>query len=444
MHLMLFMNKIDNFKNRSNAINYLKNTAWVIGERVLRMAVSLFVGIWMVRYLGPEQLGIFSYAQSIAALFVVFSTLGLDSIVIRELIGHKDRRDELLGTSFFLKLIGAFSVLFGLFLFNKSGINSSQTNTLAFIVASATIFQSFNIIDYYFQSQVLSKFVVFSNTIGLLLSSVIKIFLIINNASLIFFAYVVLFDSFILAMGLIYFYSKNGLSIRRWFFNKKTAFALLKDSWPLMLGGFVIIIYMKIDLIMINNLLGPEAVGQYSAAVKLSEVWYIIPMIICSSLFPAILNAKEKSTDLYNSRLQSLYNLMAWMAISIAVPMTFLSSWLVSTLYGTEYNQTATVLMIHIWASIFVFIGVASSKWLIAENLQKYSFYRTIAGALINIALNYVLIPMHGINGAAIATLASQMVASYLFNITTYQLRVAFVMQSKALFLPIIKIKAIF
>lgn len=401
------------------------------------MAVSLFVGIWVARYLGPERFGLFSYAQSFVGLFAVIATLGLDTIVVRELVKDESKTDKILGTALWLKLMGACTVLGILAIAINFTSNDGYTNTLIFIIASATIFQSFNVVDFYFQSKVMSKYVVYANIISLLISSIIKVILILNEASLISFAWVVLFDSFVLASGLIYFFLKNStFKIKNLTFNKSTAVDLLHDSWPLILTGIVISIYMRIDQVMIKQMLDSEAVGQYAAAVSLSEAWYIIPIVITSSLFPAIINARKQSEDLYYARLQKLYDLMLWMAIAIALPMTFLSDWLVELLYGKQYNEAGSVLLIHIWAAVFVFLGVAFNKYLICENFVKKSFYRTLSGAVINIMLNYLLIPKYGIQGAAIATLLSQFMANYAYDIFDKQLHHQFAMKTKA-FIPI-------
>ncbi|MBA6357989.1 MULTISPECIES: flippase [unclassified Colwellia] len=428
--------KLTNLKNNQGVMKYLKNTSWLLGEKILRMTLGLFVGIWIARYLGPEQFGLFSYAQSFVALFATFATLGLDGIVIRALVKDESHRDKLLGTTFILKLVGAILVLSLLAVAVFFQSNDHQTNLLIFIIASATIFQSFNTIDFYFQSRVLSKYVVYSNVSSLLLSSIIKVILILNEAPLIAFAYVILFDSLVLACGFIYFYFKNELQVFFWSFDKKMAKSLLKDSWPLILSGLVITMYMKIDQVMIKEMLDAGSVGQYAAAVRLSEVWYFIPVVIASSLFPAILNAKETSKTLYLSRCQKLYDLMAWLSIIIALPITFISDDVINLLYGSQYNSAIGVLKIHIWSAVFVFLGVASSKWFVAENLQKYYFYRTLAGAIINIFLNFILIPKYGIYGAAIATLIAQIIASYLYNAMNSKLRAVFWMQTKALLLP--------
>jgi O-antigen/teichoic acid export membrane protein len=186
---------------------------------------------------------------------------------------------------------------------------------------------------------------------------------------------------------------------------------------------------------MIKEMLNVEAVGQYAAAVRLSEAWYFIPMVISASLFPAIVNSKKISKELYYERLQKLYNLMVWMAIVIAIPMTFLSDWIVELLYGGQYNEAGSVLTIHIWSGVFVFLGVASGKWFVTENLQMLSFWRAFNGMVVNVALNFILIPKYGIQGAAIATLLSQCMAAYIFDFFNNKTKKMFFMKSQAILL---------
>ncbi|WP_223154512.1 flippase, partial [Campylobacter concisus] len=387
------IDKIISLKNHQGFMKYFKNTSWLFFEKILRMLVGLFVGIWVTRYLGPERFGLFSYAQSFVGLFAAIATLGLDGIVVREIVKDESKATELIGTAFYLKLMGAVVTLLVLVIATQFTSNNRYTNLLVFIIASATIFQSFNVVDMYFQSKVLSKYAVFSNIISLFISSIVKITLILINAPLVAFAWAILFDSVVLAMGFIYFFLKySTCEIKKIKFNKTIAISLLKDSWPLILSGVVISIYMKIDQVMIQEILGNEAVGQYAAATRLSEIWYFIPTILVSSLFPAVVNARKQSEELYYSRLQKLFDLVVWIAIAIALPMTFLSDIIVNMLYGEQYNQAASVLTIHIWASIFVFLGVASGQWFIAENLQLLAFWRTFCGMVTNIFLNLLLI----------------------------------------------------
>ena len=199
------LTKLKSLKNHQGFMKYFKNTSWLFGEKILRMVVGLFVGIWVARYLGPEQFGLFSYAQSFVGLFTAIAALGLDGIVVRELVKDESRRDELIGTAFWLKLIGAIAVLLILAIAVNFTSNDHATNIIVFIVASATVFQAFNVVDFYFQAKVMSKYIVYANVISLFLSSIVKVVLILNEAPLVAFAWVVLFDSFVLACGFIYY-----------------------------------------------------------------------------------------------------------------------------------------------------------------------------------------------------------------------------------------------
>jgi O-antigen/teichoic acid export membrane protein len=369
--------------------------------------------------LGPANFGLLSYAGSFVGLFAGIATLGLDGIVVRELVKDEKKRDELLGTTFVLKIIGTILVIGMLAIATRFTNNDNFTNLLIFIIVigtifqSGVIFQSFNVINLYFQSIVLSKYSVFAKTASGILVALIKLVLIYCKKELIFFAIVAFIGNIILATGFVIMYAKQKLSLFNWKIKLNLAKNLLKDSWPLMLSGIAISIYMQIDQVMIKNMLDAKAVGNYAVAVRLSEVWYFIPMAITSSVFPAIINAKKRSEKLYYERLQKLYDLMVWLALGIALPIMLLSNNIVNILFGIQYQQAAGVLQIYIWATVFVFLGVASSQYLLAENYTKISFFRTLIGAIINIILNISFIPKYGINGAAIATVLSQFVAVF-------------------------------
>jgi len=319
------IDKIILLKNHQGFMKYFKNTSWIFFEKILRMFVGLFVGIWVARYLGPERFGLFSYAQSFVGLFTTIATLGLDSIVVREIVKDESKATELIGTAFYLKLMGAILTLLVLAIATYFTSNDRYTNLLVFIIASATIFQAFNVVDMYFQSKVLSKYIVFSNIISLFASSIVKIILILIDAPLVAFAWAILFDSIVLALGFIYFFLKySTLMVRKIYFSKLIAADLLKNSYPIILSSAVIAIYLKIDQVMIKSMLGEIAVGQYTAATKLSESFYFIPLVISYSFFPAIVNSKN-CNEIYYARLQMLYNLVVWIAIAIALPVTILS-----------------------------------------------------------------------------------------------------------------------
>jgi O-antigen/teichoic acid export membrane protein len=426
--------KITSLKDHSGFRKYFANTSWLMGERILRMGVSLFVGIYVARYLGPERYGLLSYANSFVGIFLALATLGLDDVVVRELVKTPEQREKILGTSFLLKLVGTLLMWVAIFAAVPFTENDLQTNILIIIIAFGAVFQAFNVIDLNFQAKVKSKHVVHAQFVQLIISSIVKIILVVNDAPLIWFASVYSLDVIVLAMGLVFAYLYNGENIFSWKWSFETSKYLLHDSWPLILAGVVVSVYMKIDQVMIKEMLGAKEVGLYAAAVKLSEAWYFLPMAIASSLFPAIINAKVYQKEVYYQRLQKLYDLMVWIAIAIALPISILSSWIIELLYGNEYLESSSVLNIHIWSGIFIFLGVASSKYLIAENYIKKTFYRTFVGALLNIIMNYYLIGTMGIKGAAISTFVSHFFAAYFYDLLDKDLRKMFILKTKSLF----------
>lgn len=428
-------------KNHAGFVRYFKNTSWLFAEQMLRMLSGVLVGIWVARYLGPEQFGIFSYALAFVAIFSTIAKLGLDSIVVRNLVNEPSKRDVYLGTAFWLKIFGAIvsiALISAAILFTN---NEDATNLYIFIIASGILFQSFEVVDFYFQSKVLSKFVAICKVTQLLLSSLLKVYLILTEADLIYFVLVSFIDQLLLAVTLYFSYKYQNDSGFYRHFSWSTAKKLIKTSWPLIFSGLVIVIYMRIDQIMIQNILGYKEVGIYTAAVKLSEAFYFIPVIVASSLFPAIINAKGISDSLYNFRLQRLFTLMVWFAILIALPVSLNSQYLMTLLYGNEYREAASVLVISIWASVFVFLGVSSGNWFVIENLERYALYRTFCGMVVNVLLNLILIPKYGIVGAALATLIAQIVAALLFDLFNKNTRKLFYLKLSAFNIMLLKKK---
>ena len=393
---------------------YFANTSWLLGERVLRMVVSLFVGIYVARYLGPERFGLLSYALSFVLLFSSLASFGLDDILVRELVKSPEQRNNLLGTVFWLKVCGTVVMGTAIALVLKYKVEDQQTYWMIALITFGFLFQATNVVDFYFQSQVQSKFAVRAQAIQLILTSIFKIYLVWSQAELIWFAFALMLDQVVVAVLFLLVYHWK----IEWFpffsFSWKQANKLMKDAWPLIFAGMVVSVYMKIDQIMLREMLNTKAVGVYAVAVKICEAWYFVPTAVIASLFPAIITARKNSETLYEERVQKLYDLLVWVPVAVALPTTLFADWVILILYGADFQEAADVLKMYIWAGVFVSLGVASSKWLIAENLERYSFYSTLLGAILNIVCNFYLIPIYGIRGAALATLISYGTAAYL------------------------------
>lgn len=426
--------KLSIFKSSDRMRGIIANTGWLFADRILRMGVGLFIGVWIARYLGVKQFGIFNYATAFVALFSTLSTLGLDAIVIRSIVREPENREQILGTAFCLKFLGGIGSLclaVGTITFLRH--NDQITIALVSILASVGIFQSFNTIDLWFQSQVRSKYTVLATNTAFIIVALVKVVLITNQAQLIAFAWAGLTEIALGMIGLIISYRLRGYSMGSWRWSFPLAKTLIRESYPLIFAGMSVMLYMKIDQIMLGEMIGNKAVGIYSAAARISEIWYIIPATIASSVAPSIYAAKETSEALYYERIEKLARLLVLISIVIALPMSLLSPIIITTLFGNEYAAAAPILAIHIWASIFVFLGVSASSWYISEGLTNLALRRTLIALVINVVLNLVLIPTYGGVGAAIATVISYGFGSVFANATHAKTQRIFWIQIKSL-----------
>lgn len=391
----------------------IKNITWLVADNIVRLFVGTIVGIWMARYLGPDQFGTYNYALAFVALFGSLVALGLDNIVIREIVKNGDEKDAILGSAFFLKLIsGMATFLVIVLLINNIESADFLTKIIVIIIAAGFIFNSFDVIAFWFQSEIRSKYVVYAKNSAYLFTNALKILLLLGHASLVSFAWVGLLEIAMGSFGLIIVYKFSREEIFKWKVNFIIIKKLLANSWPLIFSGLTVTIYMKIDQVMIGNMMVSREVGIYSVAVRLSEIWYFIPMAIAGSVFPAIVALRKINAKLYLERLQIFYDLMAWLAVLIAIPVAFFSKDIIYLAFGSQYIEAAPVLSVYVWAGIAVFLGIASEQFLLAENLVKISFIRTALGGLSNVLLNLYLIPRYGIIGSAWATLISYSVST--------------------------------
>lgn len=418
---------LESAKSHQGFKRYLANSSWMFAEQILRLVAGLLVGIWVARYLGPSQFGLFSYAIAFAAIFGSLAKLGLDRIVVRELVRDPNKKEIYLGTAFWLKICGALVMFPVIALATQFTSNDATTNLYIFIIACGAIFQSFEVVDFYFQSKVLSKFVSICKFIQLLVSSLIKLYLVFVQAELFWFVLVSMVDQAVLALSLFIAYKFQRVEGFYRHFDLAIAKRFLLDSGPLILSGMVVMIYLRIDQIMIKEMLGEREVGLYSAAIRISEVWYFLPVVLMNSLFPSIVNAKRINEEWYRSRFKKLYTFLILMSVLIALPMTFVSDWVIFTLYGDAYKEAGNILMIHIWAGVFVSMAVVSGGWYTSENFQRYALYRAVFGACINVLLNLILIQAYGLIGAAIATVIAQFMMALYFDLIFKKTRMVFI-----------------
>jgi PST family polysaccharide transporter len=404
----------------------LFNIGWLSVDRIVRMGGSLAVGTLVARYLQPTAFGLFSLALAIYMLFNTASNLGLDYLVVRDLVREPDQSHEVLGTAFWLKggasiLTTAFAVLF------TYATHPGQTSLvwMVAILSIAAISQAFDVIDFFFQARTLSKWTVIPRLIPFLLVNLARVAAIYEHAGLMVFVEIAASEIILSEVALLVSYLLFPHGLPRWRAHLPRSRDLLQAGWPMMFGSLLFVAYMRTDQILLGYFLGDKYVGYYSAAVRLSEIWYAIPVLICNSVMPRLLKLFTENRDLYYRRLQHLYNGLALLSVSLALVTQVSSSFVVKLLFGQAYLPAAHVLNIHIWTSVFFFIGALSGQQLVHENLTMLELRRMLAGALVNILLNLLLIPRFGIAGSAYATLIAYAVSCYLsdlFNRRTHHM----------------------
>lgn len=389
---------------------YSKNTGWMFFGQIFSLLISFFIGAWIARYLGPENYGKISYILAFAGIFAFISDLGVSNIISREIIKNPSQKNIILGTGFRLRIIGGLIACF-LTTISSLFINTEPLIKILIMFYSIIfILQISNVIVSFFQAEAKIKYVTYAQTIATIISAILKISLIIFHGGIIWLTLIYVLDLIWQGLGYIYYYKRQNFKISEWKYDKKLAKIFWRDSWPLMLSSAAAFIYIRIDQVMIGQMLNNSTVGIYAAAVKISEIIYFIPGVICTSLFPAIVNAKKTDEKIYKKRLQHLYWLMLISAIIISLPISLLSKFIIQILFGADYSQAAPILTIYTWSSIGLFLGTAINQYLMTENMTRFIFIINLIAMIINMGLNFILIPKIGMSGAAVATLVSYLI----------------------------------
>ncbi|MCB0763408.1 MAG: flippase [Flavobacteriales bacterium] len=404
---------------------YFANTSWLLVERVVRLVVVLITGIYVTRYLGPELFGQLNYATGFVGIFLALTTMGLDEIVVRDLVKDPGRKNELLGTAAVIKLCGAsllvVLVLIGTFVRDLSGL----TATLVIVIAAAELLRPFGVIDWYFMANVRSKQTVMVQMVQVLVSAAAKIILVLLKADLVWFAWVYVLETATLSIGYALMYAKGGASLRAWRYTRDMAGHLLRQSWPLVIYGLALYVQAKVDQVMIFDVLrgrigegaANEEVGQYSNALKMIESLGFLPVIVQKSLAPAITRARMQSHELYADRLLNQYRLMFLMFLCTSVPLYFVAEPLMVFLFGEEFRPSGHLLSLFAIRLFFTNMGVGKASFITNESLFKYSLLTALVGAGLNILINYLLIPDLLSVGAIWATIISFFVSLFVLDL---------------------------
>lgn len=386
----------------------LANFNWLFADNILRLVGGLLVGVWVARYLGPEQYGVLSYAIAFVALFGVVAKLGIDQVAVRDLTKAPDKQGAILGTVFALKLAAGFIAL--IFILPAAWI--VQDGDWSFIVliaviASGLIFNALDAYDLYYQAHLLSRYVVVARNVSFLLFLGVRVALIFGGLPVVYFAAAATLEIALGSGALVWLYRCKQVAEPKWYFDRVTMFSLLKDGWPLIVSSALIVVHTRIDQVMIGQMLGNAEVGIYSVAVRLSESWLFIPSIIVQTVTPYLLKLRENNVAYYQTRLLQLYSIMFWLGALAGLMTILFGEYFVVLLFGEQYHAAYMPLVLTVWTGIFISQAVARGIWMVGENMQGYRLANNLIAVPMNIALNWTLIPKYGVIGASFASLLS-------------------------------------
>lgn len=415
--LKLLPNKLsERLSGNHSLLAAINNSGWLMFDKLVRLLLGLLVSAWVARYLGPAQYGELAYVLAYLAFFQAVAVLGMDGIVVRDIAKDKTKAGEILGTAFILRIsVGLCCWLMAIA--SMGWFNGWQDRSVyvTALAGASLIFQAADTIDLWFQSQSQSRRTVIAKLVAYLISNGLKILLILNQAPLLAFAVVMSVEFLFAAIALAYAYRKFTCQ-QPWQLLKSRAVRLLRESWPFILSGLSVLVYMRIDQIMIKEILGEAQLGIYVAAIPLATLGYILPSIIYTSLAPHISRVKLKSEYEYRSALSKIFVSFSVIGWIISIPIATLSPFLISLLYGEQYQESSVVLSIYVFTNIFVCHGVALGFWVINENKGKISLIRTFIGALFLVLINLFLIPRLGLVGAAMSALSAQALSTIFLN----------------------------
>lgn len=405
LNLMSLIKRIRKSKEATNA-------SWLITGKVFQMILSFVISIFTARYLGPSNYGIINYASAYVAFFTSLCTLGINSIIVKDFLNNPEDQGVTIGTTLVLRAIS--SLLSSLMIISiVSIVDKGEPVTIAvsFMCSLSLFFQIFDTINYWFQSRYESKVTAIVTLIAYIVTSVYKIVLLILGMNVVWFAFATSIDHICLAILLLLTYKQHNGPVFK--FSLKKGKELLTQSYHYILSGMMVAIYGQTDKLMIKQMLDSTSVGYYSLASTINSMWVFVLAAFIDSFVPTIMNYhKDGNTEQFKRKNRQLYAIVIYMSVFVSICMLSFGRFVIVLVYGKEYEPAASILNIICWYTIFSYLGVARNAWIVCENKQKYLKYMYLSAAVINIVLNYFLIPVWGANGAAIASLITQICTS--------------------------------
>lgn len=406
-----------------------------MGDYIFSLTASLIVGIAVARYLGPEMYGIIAFATAVYTLLVIIVSLGIDDIIMKDMLQHEERQGSIQGSALFVKSAAAFlvyGIIFIYFLINYSG----EKLYSVLIITGAVLFQPLSVFSCIFLINAQAKYTSIARMISYTLSSLLKIILIIFKAPVTYFAFAVFIDYAVLYLTVILMYKYKKYTVSGWHIDISYIKYILKSAVPLFAAVLFYTFYQKVTVIIISGMYSDYASGIYSAAARLTEIWYLVPAVLMTAFYPAVVKAKQISEEEYNKRIKTLFYVTTVPFILMAFFAALLSPFIIKILYGEKYIQSSIVLALTIWSVPFISFYVISSKCFILENKVKHLLLRSALSFILIIFLGCILGSFYYLKGFSIAVVVSSFISFFLIDLFFKDTRELFFIKLLSIFLP--------
>ncbi len=425
---------INRFRNNKE----IKNASWLIGAKVIQMIISLVVGVFTARYLGPSNYGSINYATSLISFFSAVCTLGINSIIVKNFVDDPAEEGETIGTTLVLKLISSALSCVSIFMISFFADAGDPITILVVVLcSSALIFQIFDTFNYWFQARYQAKRTAIATLIAYIITSLYKVVLLVLKKDILWFAFATSVDYIAYALIIFTFFKIDGgpkLS-----FSISKAKQLLGKSYHFILSGLMVSIYGSTNKFLLKHMMDESAVGYYSTATAICTMWVFLLQAVIDSIYPTVMQLHKQSKDEFERKNKQLYAIVFYVSVFVSVMFMIFGELIVKILYGDAYLNAVTPLKIVTWYTAFSYLGVARNAWVVCENCQKYLKYMYIGAAIINLALNLILIPQMGTSGAALTSLITQIFTSIILPMFFKDMR-----RNSILILEAIMLKGVF
>ena len=400
----------------------VSNAAWLIGGKICQMLLSLVVGVLTARYLGPSNYGLINYGTAWVTFFTALSNLGLNSVIVKELIDRPDEQGLTIGSALVLRLLASITSLLlivGLvWVFDR---NEPITITVVALCGMGMVFHMFETLSYWFQSQYMSKINALATLLAYVVVSAYKIILLLLNKNVVWFAFSSSVDYIVVAVFLLIAYRKYCADAFR--FSWERAKQLLEKSYHYILSSMMVAVYGQTDKLMLKQMLDESEVAYYAAAATICSMWVFVLAAIIDAMYPTILRIYNTDQKEFQKKNRQLYAIVFYFSTFVSLIFVLFGGFAIRLLYGASYEPAGTPLKIITWYTAFSYLGVARNAWIVSEGKQKYLKYMYCGAAVINVVLNYHLIPIAGASGAAAASLITQICTSLVLPMCFKEMR---------------------